>query len=64
MLHLYAVCLNTSDPEKLDDWWIELFWAENQEHAEEQAEDSNPHCAIVCVAQIPYDYTRKPSNVN
>ena len=57
----YAVCLNTSeglyDPlraQRPDDWWIEFYWAEDTDHAEQQAEDANPNCAVVCVAVSPY----------
>jgi hypothetical protein len=45
-MKLYAVCLNTASG--LDDWWIEFYWADDDEHAEEQALDGNPECAVVC----------------
>ena len=50
-MYLYAVCLNGQVG--LDDWWIEFYWAEDQEHAEEQAHDANRESAIVCVAIVP-----------
>jgi hypothetical protein len=50
----YAVCLNTSDDSRPDDWWIEFYWADDTDHAEQQAEEANPGCAIVCVAISPY----------
>lgn len=49
-LSLYAVCLNTAEVARPDDFWIEFYWAEDGDHAEEQAENANPECAIVCVA--------------
>lgn len=53
-LRKFAVCLNTSDEFRPDDWWIEFYDAENAEHAEEQALNANPTgCAIVCVATVP-----------
>lgn len=53
-LSRYCVCLNTStDGLYDDDFWLEFYWAENSEHAEEQAEDANPQSAIVCVREVP-----------
>lgn len=52
-MNKYAVCLN--DP-RVDDnagRWIEFYDADDADHAEEQAEDANPACAIVCVATVP-----------
>lgn len=58
-MKLYAVCLNTADHDTYpDDWWIEFYWAEDSEHAEEQALDANPRCAIVCVANVPVQETK------
>lgn len=56
-MNLYAICLNTAKIEMIDDWWIELYWADDPDHAEEQALDTNPDCAIVCVGKVPRDYT-------
>lgn len=52
-MYLYAVCMNTSDSARPDDWWIEYFWADDTDHAEEQAESANPNCAVVCVGITP-----------
>ena len=60
-MNLYAVCLNTAEDARPDDFWIELYWADDQDHAEEQAEEANPECAVVCVATVPSDYVRVPA---
>lgn len=63
-MHLYAVCLNTArDDLYVDDWWIELYWAEDSDHAEEQALNAAPETAVVCVGMVPDDYVRKPKEV-
>lgn len=50
---VYAVCLNTSDVGRPDDFWIEFYAADDSEHAERLATDVNPSCAVVCVAIVP-----------
>lgn len=57
-MNLYAVCLNTSGLSYPDDWWIEFYSADDSEHAEEQAENANPGCAIVCVSVVPAQEVR------
>lgn len=73
-MDLYAVCLNTAQgwagstaeaAEKAqrdypDDFWIEFYWAEDSDHAEEQAEDAHQGCAVVCVARAPSGYVLDP----
>lgn len=50
-LALYAATI----AEDVGHYHIEFYWAEDAEHAEEQAEDANPRPAIVlCVARVPY----------
>ena len=44
-LSLYAVCLKSPDGP-----WIEFYWADDREHAEEQAEDANQDAEVACVA--------------
>lgn len=60
-MKLYAVCLNTEPYKRDDDFWIELYWADDIDHAEEQAENANPECAVVCVAQVPDGYVKPRS---
>jgi hypothetical protein len=59
-MDLYAVCLNTARPDMPDDFWVEFYWAEDQDHAEEQAENAHQGCAVVCVARTPREYVIDP----
>lgn len=53
-LSRYCVCLNTArDDLYVDDWWLEFYWAEDSDHAEEQAENAHPHAAVVCTRPVP-----------
>lgn len=61
-MNLYAVCLNTARNDMYaDDWWIEFYWGDDSDHAEEQAENANPECAVVCVACVPSEYVSDSS---
>lgn len=63
-MHLFAVCLNGGHIEPVyDGWWIELYWADDGDHAEEQALNANPESAIVCVAMVPDDYVLLPADL-
>lgn len=37
--------------------WISFFWAEDTQHAIEQAADDNDQDALIVVAQVPYEST-------
>ena len=63
MLDLYIVCLNTADDARPDDFWMEPYWAEDGDHAEEQAENANPDCAVVCIGTIPREWVLPPAGV-
>lgn len=59
-MDLFAVCLNTAEDARPDDFWIEFYWADDQDHAEEQAENGNEGCAVVCVAAAPNSWVHRP----
>ena len=48
-MHLYAASIS-------DDVgaWIEFYWADDDEHAREQAKNANPFMDVQCVASVPY----------
>jgi hypothetical protein len=38
--------------------WTEFYWAEDVDHAGEQAQDAHPGERIACVASVPAVYLR------
>jgi hypothetical protein len=51
----YAVTLHNEGAYHFGDAWIEFFWAEDEDHAREQAEDMNISSEIVCLAVCPIE---------
>lgn len=55
-MDLYAVALNAEHESEPDNWWIEFYWADDDEHAEEQAKNAHPHAAVLCTPTlVPYE---------
>ena len=52
MLYRFAVCLSPT-PELPGTAWIEFYWAEDAEHAWEQAIDANPDAISIAVGVDP-----------
>jgi hypothetical protein len=50
---LYALCISEFEsPHK--EWFIEFYWADDDEHAQEQAENAHPGGTILAAATVPY----------
>jgi hypothetical protein len=45
----YAVALSNPGAYHFGDVWIECYWADNAEHAKEQAQDANTSAEILAV---------------
>lgn len=52
--HLFAA--SYWEPDLLSQW-ITFFWAEDEQHAIEQATDNNGQDALIVVARVPYEST-------
>lgn len=56
----YAVVLCHVEPNVSLTFWVEFYWAEDQDHAVEQAKDANPKDDVVCCG---YDLYSQAANV-
>lgn len=54
-MRLYAVSLKNEGVYHFGDAWIEFYWADDDEHAREQAEDMNASAEILTIAFVPYE---------
>lgn len=59
-MQLYAVAFKNEDAYHFGDYWIEVYWADDPDHAREQAEDANVSAETLCVSLVPSTYTVEP----
>ena len=53
-MNLYAVAFKNEGVYHFGDAWIEYYWADDEDHAREQADDSNASADLLCIAVCPY----------